>query len=47
MLEPKATTQVKELLGKRLRFNPADERALQHVRLGAEPGDHRRHRRSA
>ena len=37
LLEPKATRQVKELLGKRYRFNPADERALQHVRLGRRP----------
>ena len=28
MLEPKATQQVKELLAKRYRYNPADERAL-------------------
>ena len=28
--------QVKEVLGKRLRFNPADERALRIVRLGAD-----------
>ena len=28
LLEPKATLQVKELLAKRYRYNPADERAL-------------------
>ena len=44
--DAQATRQVKEVLGKRLRFNPADERALRMFGSAQTAEDHRRHRRS-
>ena len=44
-LEAKATRQVREFLANRYRYNPADERADQHVRVGQDQRDHEQHRR--